>query len=133
MNPLNVRELYGDKYKCGLDPAARHERNGRKNAWYFVIRCRYGEIYPYSDTLLAVMVIGPRKVAEIRRAGFMVHQDGDGEAVFLFDPGHFDEVATVVKPRKKRGMSEDQKEEARKRALTNQIWKKRKPPEQLGS
>lgn len=106
---LNLRKLFGDRFKISNDPAARYEPNSRNDPWLFIIPCKFGEIYPHSGDKLAVMVCGNRKVPETRNLGLSVHQDGDTEAVFLFTPGQFDQVAEVVQPRKKRQVSEKER------------------------
>jgi hypothetical protein len=103
---LNLRKLYGDRYRIVLDPAAEYEPSGRRDPWLFIIPCKYGEIYPHGGDLLAVMVVGVYKVPEMRKLELPSHQNGDGEAVFLFTQNQFTQVAKVVKPRKRRRLSE---------------------------
>ena len=47
----------------------------------------------------------------------MIHQLGDGFVCCLFDVEDFDEVAAVVKARKRRRVSEENRQEARQRML----------------
>jgi len=105
VQPLNVKELFGNRYRIECDPAAKSEPYGRRNPWNFIIQCKYGEIYPFSDQLLAVLVVGPKKVAQLRRVGYTLHQDADGEAVYLFPADRFDDVARLVHPRKRKRIS----------------------------
>ena len=107
---LNLQALYGDRYRITFDPAAKLERNGRRDPWQFVIPCKYGGIFPFNETQLAVMVCGSRKVPEARGLGLTIHQDGDTEAIFLFAPRQFGEVAKIAKPRKKRQVTEKQRQ-----------------------
>ncbi len=87
---LNLRELYGKRYRITHDPAAECEPNGKRDPWLFVIPAKFGEIYPYGGHKLAVMVLGIYKVPEMRKLGLPIHQDGDKEAVFLFTQNQFD-------------------------------------------
>ncbi len=105
MIPIDLKTLYGDKYKITLDPAAKLERGGRHDPWQYVLPCRYGEIYPFNDRQLAIMVIGSKKVTELKWDGFHLHQDADGEAVFLFTLDRFDEVAKMAKAKMKKRIS----------------------------
>lgn len=104
MNPIDLRTLAAGRFRLGLDEAALIEPGGKKDPWYQVIPCRYGQIYPYSNTLLAVHSEGQgvrKKLAEI--SGLILQNwSDDGEAIFLFAPGLFDRVAEIVKPRRKR-------------------------------
>jgi hypothetical protein len=106
MNPLNLNELYGKRYRIKHDPAAELEPGGKRDPWLFIIPCKYGHIYPHSDRLLAVWVEG----AKIRRSikakfpGLECRNWSDnGEAVFLFPPDVFDRIAGIVRPWKRRG------------------------------
>ena len=44
-------------------------------------------------------------VAEVSRIGLALHQDADGEAVHLFSPDRFEEVARIVQVKKKKRIS----------------------------
>jgi hypothetical protein len=98
-------------YRLALDEAAAFEQGGKKDPWYQVIPCRYGQIYPYSDTLLAVHSKGSgirRKLQAIE--GLTVHNwSDDGEAIFLFEHALFNRVAEIVKPKRKRQLSDSHK------------------------
>ncbi len=131
MRPIDFKNLFGDRYRITLDPAAKFEPGGRHDPWQYVLPCRYGEIYPFDDRLLAVMVVGGRKVPEMRELGLAYQHDGDGEAAFLFTPDQFEEVAQIVQPRKRRQVSPANRKAARERAVANRIWEKTKSPAQL--
>lgn len=113
MESINLKELYGDKYKIGHDPAAELEPNGRKDPWLFIIPCRYGHIYPYSDKLLAVWAEGRIIRQRIRRRFPKLENPNwgdDGEAIFLFPVVMFDGIAEIVKPKRKRQLSREHRE-----------------------
>jgi hypothetical protein len=66
--------------------------------------------YPYGHGLLAVElnrrpVLGGR----LRRLGFTMHQSGDREKTFLFPLERFPEVAVIVKPRRRRVLTDKQR------------------------
>jgi hypothetical protein len=69
--------------------------------------CKHGQIYPYSDKLLAVHVKGHaarRKLAGV--SGIVLYNwSDDGEAIFLFAPALFDKVGEIVRPRWRRRLS----------------------------
>jgi hypothetical protein len=98
----NLRDLFGDKYQIGVDPAAL-TRAERRDPWLQTILCRFGTIYPFGEGLLAAEVdYHPRvarRLADI--PGVRLHQDGDGEKTFVFPVELFEEVARVVRPLRK--------------------------------
>lgn len=111
MNPIDLKTLAAGRFRIALDEAALIEPGGKKDPWYQVIPCRYGQIYPDSDTLLSVHSKGSgirRKLQAIE--GLTVHNwSDDGEAIFLFAPGLFDQVVEIVKPKRKRKLSDSHK------------------------
>ena len=110
--PLNLKELYGARFKIELDEAAFCEPGGRKNPWYFKVLCRYGDIYPYSDLLLGFFCNAAKVRGRLHQdhPEIEVRQWSDiGEAVFLFRPDQFDLVAQYARPRKRRQISDREK------------------------
>lgn len=107
MQPINLKELFGNKYRIEHDPAAAYEQGGKRDPWLFIIPCKYGHIYPHSDKLLAVWIDG----SNIRKR-FMdafpdlecVNWSDTGEAIFLFPPGIFEGIAKILKPKKRPGV-----------------------------
>jgi len=112
MNPIDLKTLANGRFRLAFDEAALIEPSGKKDPWYQVIPSRYGHIYPYSDTLLAIHSKGSgirRKLQAIE--GLAAHNwSDDGEAIFLFAPGLFNRVAEIAKPRRKRQLSDDQRQ-----------------------
>ena len=76
MSGLNPQELFGGKFRIKIDPANEKHRN--IDPMYFVIPCQYGEIYPFSDDKLALMVTSIKVAKRLRREHpeLKVHQDG---------------------------------------------------------
>lgn len=100
---MNLRIRF-PKYKITFDEA------GIGNE-YMQIPCQGTgvTIYPHSDTLLAVEVNHRPGIAK-RLAHLILHQDGDFEKTFLFPLDQFEEVAAIVQPRKRRILTNEQKE-----------------------
>ena len=113
MNPINLKTLAAGQFRLGLDEAALIEPGGKKDPWYQVIPCKYGQIYPFSNTLLAIHSKGSgirQKLQDIE--GITVHNwSDDGEAIFLFGPELFEKVTGVVKPKRKRQLSQAQRQQ----------------------
>lgn len=109
----NLSDLFGDRFKIDFDPVIdSHGRQRDKiDPWLQVMRCERGEIYPFGDDKLAVEVQGrpitARRLAELDCC--KVYQNGDHEVSFIFPVKRFEEVAAIVRPRKRRRLSEEQK------------------------
>lgn len=105
---IDLRDRFGRDYHIGLDPAA--DRRG--DPWYFTLPCRKGVIYPFGGDLLAVEIIGhpviARRVGNI--PGVRLHQDGDSEETYVFHAELFLSVAVLVLPRKRRRLSDEDRE-----------------------
>jgi hypothetical protein len=108
MKLINLRERFAGRFKIDLDEAAFCETGGKKNPWYYRIACRYGDIYPYSNSLLGFHCVGEKIRSRLRKEHpeleYLDWSD-DGECVFLFRPDQFDMIATYAKPKRKRRIS----------------------------
>ncbi len=117
---VNVRDCFGSRYRIGFDPAydARGKHRANLDPWMMTVPCRGGVvIYPHGGSTLAAEV--DRHPGVARRLGAIpsvtLHQDGDREKTFVFDVTLFDRVAEVVRPRKRRRLSEGQRRAAAER------------------
>lgn len=127
MECLNLRELFGDKYRVTVDrESAESPRD--KDPWVQEMRCRRGVIYPYSRSLLAVQVdYHPIIAQRLVRMGFQFIQDGDHEKTFVFTSDRFDEVAEIVQPYARRYLSEEQRQKAIERLVAHRAKMVPKP------
>ena len=111
--PINLRRRFGRRFKVKYEPAyeAEHGRGARvEDPWLMVLPCRYGHLYPFGGTLLAASVDGHPNVAGVLRRlrCCRIHQDGDfGELTVVFDVADFPKVAKIMKPRRRRVLSEE--------------------------
>lgn len=112
MECLNLRELFGDQYRITWDEAygAAHVPHDRRDPWMMALTCTgHGVmIYPHGGAQLAVEVDRrPSIVARLAAlSGVRLWQDGDTEKTFLFDICLFDQIARIVKPRKRRMLTD---------------------------
>jgi hypothetical protein len=106
MEPVNLRERFGKRYRIGFDPSRSSAWD--HDLWMMTVRCRYGEIYPHGETTLAVDVEGHGKIAAQLAAlpCVTVHRPH----TFLFDVEDFDKVAAIVAPRRRRQLTQEQRE-----------------------
>ena len=109
---INLLSSFGDRFKIGWDPAydPKHRPKDKLDPWMMLVLCERGEIFPWGDDLLAVTV-DHRPVTAKRLLDLGVHlvQDGDREKTFVFHVDRFDTVADLVKPRRRRQVSDTEK------------------------
>lgn len=100
-NCLNLRSRYGDRYVIKFEES----RQGReRDRWLMVIPCKLGHVFPFGGTKLAASVDGHPKLARKIAAlpGCRVHQDGSDGMTIVFDAEHFDAVAKIMRPKRRR-------------------------------
>jgi hypothetical protein len=114
---VNLMERFGSKYRVtfedGYDAKGKHSPDPAM----MELRGRFGTIYAHGPGTLAVMC--DRHPAARKQLTNLVScrlvQDGDHEATFVFDAERFREVAAIVKPRRKRQMTDEQRQAATER------------------
>ena len=116
---INLTERFGDRYRIAFDPAydPKFRPRDKLDPWSMVIPCQRGEIYPYGEETLVVEVEG-RPIIRKRLNALdctVTHQEGDNFGAFRFHVNHFDAVAKIVLPRKRRQLSEDQRRQSAER------------------
>jgi hypothetical protein len=110
---VDLKQLYGDRYRITVDRESAAGPRDR-DPWVLQLPGRYGLIYPYSATHLAVMVDHhPNVTAQLRALGLTCCQDGDRETTFLFTPEQFPAVAALVHPRRRPQLSPEERERLR--------------------
>lgn len=99
---IDLKQLSHRKYKVRLDESYEAEQGGKE--WYYQIPSRKKHhIYVHGENVLGVFVFGKhtrKKIAEI--PGTKIHQLGDNEATFIFQPEILDQVAEAIGARKSR-------------------------------
>jgi hypothetical protein len=107
---IDLAKHFGDKYRIGHDQAAITPSE-RHNPWMKTVLCRRGTVYPYGGDMLAVEIDYRPSTAKKLAAvpGIIHHQAGDAEQTFLFPLALFNQVAAIVKPRRRRKLSAEQK------------------------
>lgn len=108
---INLKERFGKRFRI------RTEDGQRTTApWLYLIPCRNGEIGPFGGELLQACTNRrgnlPRLLTD---AGCTITQDGDDGVNATFHVRDFAKVARVMRPRRRRQMTEEQKRVARER------------------
>ena len=111
MDCVNLKERFGNRFKIQHEESYAAERSEFRTAeepWLQIIPCRHGHICPWGGSTLAACTDKAGGVARRLKAlpFTTVAQDGDDGANILFDMEHFEAVAEIILPRKRRRLSE---------------------------
>ena len=116
---VNLKQRFDDRFKVAYEEsylADRGERARAEDPWLMLVLCQGGEIYPHGDELLGVATKGRGSITK-RLAALdcaIVTQDGTDGINATFHVDDFDQVAEVMKPRKRRHgrpMTDEQKQQ----------------------
>lgn len=101
-----AREQLEREYKLAADPAWSSRR--RASAMYWTLPGKNGEIYPYGESELAMMVTSIRTARKILRLHpeLKLAQSAADALVFVFGPDFLPLALAYIKPRRKRRLSE---------------------------
>src|SRR4051794_23742472 len=115
---IDLRERFGDRFRITYDAAYDAKGRHHRDPWYALIPCRGNvTIYPFGWDLLAVEVDRHPGLAKQLSTipGVTLHQAGDHERTYLFPAHLFDQVAAIVKPRRRRKLTPEQRQAAAER------------------
>ena len=108
---INLKDLADDRYRTVLDESYQDDTARQSKLWYFRIPCQHGFISVHGSETLAAWTGSPRMVEKlIAIPEVEVHQRGDSEVRVLFGPDRLDDVASVLKARRKRKISEAERQ-----------------------
>jgi hypothetical protein len=105
---IDLRKQFGSKYRISCEESCEQGKHGKKcDPWNAQILCQSGHIYPHSSELLGVSTNSRGPIAKRLAAltGIRVLQDGDDGINAVFSMSEFDQIAEIVKPRRKRQLS----------------------------
>lgn len=111
---LNLKRKFGKKYRVEYEESYYCDRSIRsvEDPWLMIILCQAGHIYPHGGKLLAAAT-DKRGTFAKRLAALScteVIQDGTDGINAIFDAKHFDEVAKVMRPKRKKQLSQEHKD-----------------------
>ena len=109
MECIDLRDLFGDTYRILNELGGKQHQYS--DPWEAIIPGMYGDIYPHGGNLLGVATKKRGGIA--RRLADLpfttVTQDGDDGMNLTFELEHFDTVAEIVRSRRRRQMSDEQR------------------------
>jgi hypothetical protein len=117
MECINLKERFGRRFKVVYSESYYEERPEFRSAeavWLMQILCQHGTVDPWDEDHLMACTrrAGPITTAVKALPFVRVHQDGDDGANVVFPVERFDEVAALMKPRKRRHLSDEAKAKA---------------------
>jgi hypothetical protein len=120
MKCINLKKRFGRQYRVAYEEsyyAEKQEFRAAEAQWLIVILCRHGHISPWGGDKLAACTAKAGSMAKrLKSLPFAtVAQDGDDGANVVFAVEHFEEVAAIMKPRRRRRLSEAQRAAAAER------------------
>jgi hypothetical protein len=110
---INLLARFGAVYRIAFDPAYDRRNIPRRclDPWAMVMPCHYGTIYPHGGDVLAIELdvhpVIARRLAAL--PGVTLYQDGHDEKTFHFPIDLFEQVAEIVRPKRRRTLTAEQK------------------------
>lgn len=109
-NCIDLRKMFGREFRIDRDPAyfAEYGNNARtRDLWYWRILCQHGHIYQHGRNQLGASTDRHGSIATrlAKITGVKVVQDGSDGINAAFDLEQFEEVAKIMKPRRRRQLS----------------------------
>lgn len=104
---INLKERFGTRWRIEYEESYRADRGHKartEDPWLQVIPCQHGDICPWGGDLLAACSSGRGSIAKrLTELPFAtVEQDGSDGVNVGFHPDHFEEVADIMRAKRKR-------------------------------
>jgi hypothetical protein len=114
MKVVNLKRRFGHRYRIESEESynSEHGEHGRaEDPWLMIIPAQHGHFYPHGGDTLGFATDRNGAVARrLRKLDFTeVLQDGDDGINIAFPVECFEEVASIVKPKRRRRLSEQHK------------------------
>ncbi len=129
---VNLKRHFGDRYRVEFEESyhADHgERARTVDPWLMVILCQHGHIYPHSHSQLGASTDRSGKTAnQLKRlACTTVVQDGSDGVNVIFEVTDFEKVAEILKPRRRRRQTPEQRQASIERLAKYRFTPARQP------
>jgi hypothetical protein len=112
---VHLQERFGDRYRVVYEESyyAQHGARARVvDPWFMIIPCQHGHIYPHGDGVLGFASDKKGPVAKrVSQLDFVTTLlDGEDGVNVAFPEEWFEAVAYIVKPRRRRRLSEEHRQ-----------------------
>ena len=123
---IDLKCHFGDQYRVEYEEsyiADRGDRARTEDPWLMIILCQHGHIYPHGGDLLGISTNrkGPitEKVRNLPCTSLALDSDEGINATFHLND--FDQVAKIVKPRRRRRLSPEQRQKLMESSIKTQF------------
>jgi hypothetical protein len=111
---IDLKKQFGADFKVEYEESYRAERGDSarvRDPWLLIIPCQHGHIFPFGGNRLAAST--NRRGAIAKRLASLpnadVFQDGDDGISVTFGLADFDSVSSIIRPRRRRKLSPEQR------------------------
>ena len=123
---IDLKCHFGDHYRVEYEESYIADRGSRartEDPWLMIILCQHGHIYSHGDNLLGVSTNRQGPITEKTRnlPCTTVVQDSDEGINATFHLNDFDQVAKIVKPRRRRRLSPEQRQKLMESSIKTQF------------
>jgi len=112
---VDLEASFGRRFKVSweADGATRNQWPREAWPWLMEIRGRHGLIHPYGGELLCAVSNTGHTGAKLRRLPFVLDARGDQETVIRFHVDHVKDVFGIIRPYRRRRVSEETRKRLR--------------------
>ena len=109
---VDLRERFGTLYRVRkeADGATWYETAESERVWLLEVPCRHGVVYPHGGEILAAVVTGRYARQQVADLACIRSRRGDAELVVTFHVDDAEAVFALLKPRRQRRVSPEQRE-----------------------
>lgn len=119
-NCIDLKEQFGHRYRVIHEESYRAERGDSARVhdpWLLTIPCKFGHIYPHGGELLGASTDHDGRIAN--RLALLprvrIIQDGDDGVNVVFHINELPNVASIMKPRRRRVLTAEQRNQRTER------------------
>jgi hypothetical protein len=113
---INLAERFGRRYRVSFEAGGATKGQWAREDWPWLmeIRGRYGVVYPKGGEILQGMTDRPRMGRKLRALPCVRSVRGDAETIITFRVADAEQVFALLKPYRRRQMSETERERLRR-------------------
>lgn len=123
MDCLDLQKLFGKRYRVTLEAngVTKSQTPEAEYPWLYEIVGRKGMVYPHGSNVLAAVGFTPSSSRKLRGLTHALTVRGDQEVVITFEPKNIESVFKIIKPRKRRRLTDEQRAAAIERLKEHQF------------
>jgi hypothetical protein len=109
---INLEERFGRRYRIAWEAGGKTKPLWPREEWPWLmeLRCHGGKVYPWGGELLQAVTERRRSGAQLRALPCVIHARGVDEVVIRFHVDNIEQVLAILKPYRRRQVSEAEKE-----------------------